>query len=66
MLRGNIIVKKDSLFQRDRTFEAVLKWKADIDSKVTLPSGEVIPVILLANKVFYISKKLTISGRFSG
>jgi len=35
---------------REKTFEAVLKWKADIDSKVTLPNGRVIPVILLANK----------------
>jgi len=35
---------------RDRTFEAVLKWKTDIDSKVALPNGQVIPVILLANK----------------
>lgn len=35
---------------REKTFEAVLKWKADIDSKVTLPDGRVIPVVLLANK----------------
>jgi Ras-related protein Rab-32 len=35
---------------RDKTLDATLKWKADIDAKVTLPSGKVIPVILLANK----------------
>lgn len=37
---------------RIKTFEAALKWKQDIDSKVTLPNGKVIPVVLLANKVF--------------
>jgi GTPase SAR1 family protein len=36
---------------REKTFDAVLKWKADIDAKVTLPNGDVIPVVLLANKV---------------
>jgi Ras-related protein Rab-32 len=36
---------------RPTTFDAVLKWKADIDSKVTLPGTErPIPVVLLANK----------------
>lgn len=35
---------------RISTFEAVAKWKADIDSKVTLPNGDKVPVILLANK----------------
>eukprot|EP01108_Squamamoeba_japonica_P005428 TRINITY_DN427_c0_g2_i1.p1 TRINITY_DN427_c0_g2~~TRINITY_DN427_c0_g2_i1.p1 ORF type:complete len:250 (+),score=105.91 TRINITY_DN427_c0_g2_i1:107-751(+) len=33
------------------TFEAVAKWKADIDAKVTLPPNDTpIPVVLLANK----------------
>jgi len=33
------------------TFEAVAKWKSDIDAKVTLPPNETpIPVVLLANK----------------
>ena len=32
------------------TFDAVLKWKHDIDNKVFLPSGERIPVLLLGNK----------------
>ncbi|CAO3565738.1 unnamed protein product [Mortierella alpina] len=35
---------------RPKTFEAVPKWKADLDSKVSLPGGEPIPVVLLANK----------------
>eukprot|EP00163_Fabomonas_tropica_P016076 TRINITY_DN289_c0_g1_i3.p1 TRINITY_DN289_c0_g1~~TRINITY_DN289_c0_g1_i3.p1 ORF type:complete len:183 (+),score=38.39 TRINITY_DN289_c0_g1_i3:309-857(+) len=40
---------------RQTTFDAVLKWKRDIDSKVVLPSpdgGEerAIPVLLVANK----------------
>jgi len=36
---------------RPKTFEAVAKWKADLDSKVRLPGGQPIPVVLLANKV---------------
>ena len=36
---------------RMSTFDAVQKWKADIDEKVTLPDGSKIPVVLLANKV---------------
>ncbi|EHA98963.1 Ras-related protein Rab-32 [Heterocephalus glaber] len=35
---------------RGSTFEAVLKWKNDLDSKVHLPSGSPIPTVLLANK----------------
>eukprot|EP00049_Salpingoeca_infusionum_P017595 m.353586 g.353586 ORF g.353586 m.353586 type:complete len:209 (+) comp16803_c0_seq1:105-731(+) len=35
---------------RVATFEAVQKWKADIDSKVFLRDGSKIPVVLLANK----------------
>ncbi|XP_045699402.1 ras-related protein Rab-32 [Phyllostomus hastatus] len=35
---------------RGSTFEAVLKWKNDLDSKVHLPSGGPIPAVLLANK----------------
>ena len=37
---------------RATTFDAVSKWKADLDSKVQLPNGNRIPCILLANKVF--------------
>ena len=36
---------------RVSTFEAVTKWKNDIDTKVVLPDGKPIPVVLLANKV---------------
>jgi len=36
---------------RSATFDAVLKWKSDLDAKVTLPDGRPIPVVLLANKV---------------
>ncbi|KAM4865593.1 ras-related protein Rab-32 [Thomomys bottae] len=35
---------------RSSTFEAVLKWKSDLDSKVHLPNGNPIPTVLLANK----------------
>lgn len=36
---------------RISTFEAVTKWKADIDSKVFLPNTQTnIPIVLLANK----------------
>ncbi|KAF9132990.1 rab32, member RAS oncoprotein [Mortierella sp. 14UC] len=36
---------------RPNTFEAVPKWKADLDTKVCLPGGQPIPVVLLANKM---------------
>lgn len=32
------------------TFDAALKWKEDIDSKVFLKNGETIPVLLIGNK----------------
>ncbi|CAO1315392.1 unnamed protein product [Diamesa tonsa] len=35
---------------RNATFDAVIKWKHDLDSKVQLPDGSPIPCILLANK----------------
>ncbi|XP_021562656.1 ras-related protein Rab-32, partial [Carlito syrichta] len=35
---------------RGSTFEAVLKWKNDLDSKVHLSNGSPIPAVLLANK----------------
>ena len=36
---------------RATTFEAVTKWKADLDNKVRLPDGSLLPCVLLANKV---------------
>lgn len=36
---------------RQATFDAVKKWKQDLDSKVQLPDGSNIPCVLLANKV---------------
>lgn len=36
---------------RTSSFDAVIKWKQDLDSKVQLPDGSSIPCILLANKV---------------
>ncbi|XP_067010822.2 ras-related protein Rab-38 isoform X3 [Anabrus simplex] len=35
---------------RAATFDAVVKWKQDLDAKVQLPDGSPIPCILLANK----------------
>ncbi|XP_055493230.1 ras-related protein Rab-38b [Leucoraja erinacea] len=35
---------------RASTFEAVSKWKDDLDSKLTLPNGKPVSVVLLANK----------------
>lgn len=32
------------------TFQAVLKWKGDLDSKVALSNGRPVPTVLLANK----------------
>lgn len=40
---------------RQATFEAVQKWKADIEAKVFLPDDRPIPCVLLANKVCIIS-----------
>uniref|UniRef100_T1J9S8 Ras-related protein Rab n=1 Tax=Strigamia maritima TaxID=126957 RepID=T1J9S8_STRMM len=35
---------------RSATFEAVQKWKLDLDNKVQLPNGNKVPCVLLANK----------------
>ncbi|KAJ0061591.1 hypothetical protein NL108_005695, partial [Boleophthalmus pectinirostris] len=35
---------------RPTTFEAVIKWKEDLDSKLMLPNGQSIATVLLANK----------------
>jgi Ras-related protein Rab-32 len=44
---------------RGSTFEAVTKWKTDLDNKVQLPDGNPVPCVLLANKVgfYYLSEK---------
>lgn len=36
---------------RPASFEAVKKWKLDLDTKVQLPNGGRIPCVLLGNKV---------------
>lgn len=36
---------------RVSTFESVIRWKNDLDAKVSLPDGNPIPCVLLANKV---------------
>lgn len=43
---------------RASTFEAVTKWKNDLDSKVQLPDGSSVPCVLLANKVCIFIKYL--------
>lgn len=35
---------------RPTTFEAVIKWKEDLDSKLMLANGQSIATVLLANK----------------
>lgn len=35
---------------RSSTFQAVLKWKKDLDSKIALGNGRPLPAVLLANK----------------
>ena len=39
---------------RASTFEAVQKWKNDLDSKVSLPDGSPVPCVLLGNKVSFL------------
>ena len=40
---------------RQQTFEAVTKWKQDLDQKLHLADGSFIPCVLLANKVILAS-----------
>lgn len=48
---------------RATTFENVLRWKNDIDTKVQLPKdGGNIPVVLLANKVIIVISLSIIKG----
>ncbi|XP_028406002.1 ras-related protein Rab-32-like [Dendronephthya gigantea] len=43
---------------RATTYEAVEKWKSDLDSKVFLPNGSPIPAVLLANKCDQVTEGL--------
>lgn len=43
---------------RASTFEAIQKWKNDLDSKVQLPDGSPVPCVLLANKVRFIFRSI--------
>jgi Ras-related protein Rab-32 len=43
---------------RASTFDAVTKWKIDLDNKIQLPDGSRLPCVLLANKVFSIRKSI--------
>jgi Ras-related protein Rab-32 len=42
---------------RGSTFEAVTKWKTDLDNKVQLNDGNPVPCVLLANKVDFLLVK---------
>jgi Ras-related protein Rab-32 len=48
---------------RGSTFEAVTKWKTDLDNKVQLPDGNPVPCVLLANKVGFINKENLVQKR---
>ena len=41
---------------RQRTFEAMTKWKTDLDSKIRSANGNLLPCVLLANKVYRLRK----------
>eukprot|EP00063_Salmo_salar_P088059 XP_014062894.1 PREDICTED: ras-related protein Rab-38-like isoform X3 [Salmo salar] len=43
---------------RASTFQAVLKWKGDLDSKVALGNGRPVPAVLLGNKCDQLSTGL--------
>ena len=48
---------------RTATFEAVVKWKQDLDTKVQLADGTPIPCVLLANKVSSPCNNCPVSGK---
>ena len=43
---------------RKSTFDAVAKWKHDLDTKVQLADSKPIPCLLLANKVNFIASEV--------
>uniref|UniRef100_A0A915HFB3 Ras-related protein Rab n=1 Tax=Romanomermis culicivorax TaxID=13658 RepID=A0A915HFB3_ROMCU len=47
---------------RNSTFDAVQKWKNDLDSKVGLANGEPIPTVLLANKCDFDEKERSVKS----
>eukprot|EP00062_Callorhinchus_milii_P024800 gi/632985084/ref/XP_007909481.1/ PREDICTED: ras-related protein Rab-38-like [Callorhinchus milii] len=46
---------------RASTFEAVSKWKNDLDTKVRLQNGKMVPTVLLANKCDQVKEGLRYS-----
>lgn len=40
---------------RQNTYDGALRWKTDLDSKITLATEKPLPSILVANKVLYLS-----------
>ena len=46
---------------RQPTFDAVMTWKNDLDSKVLLPNGDPVPCLLLSNKVSKLSSTVLIT-----
>ena len=47
---------------RASTFDAVMKWKNDLDTKCQLSDGSPIPCVLLANKVRAVSPWLLLGN----
>ncbi len=47
---ANACIIMFDLTQRS-TFDNAVKWKKDLDAKCTLPDGQPVPCVLLANKV---------------
>lgn len=41
---------------KPKTFDSVMKWKTDLDAKVSLSNGSAVPCLLLANKCDLIRK----------
>jgi len=45
------LLSKLNVSIRASTFEVVIRWKDGLDTKVTLPDGNPVPCVLIANKV---------------